>query len=204
MDYDNIALIGKHDSLGANVETILTTVYGYDRIKSLSISDHSTVENLHSYDIVLLIYHSSFEKRVGLLQDLADKSKLMFIYENRDFKLIQHMVRIGARGIIQNDSINELANGVKEVKSGGFFICQESLEILMGNVGTRKKAAELSDREIEILNLISRGSTYMEISDDLFISFDTTKSHVYNIYKKLKAKNKSEAVYKARKQRILI
>jgi LuxR family maltose regulon positive regulatory protein len=57
---------------------------------------------------------------------------------------------------------------------------------------------ELSDREIEVLNLIAKGSTNQEIAQELILSLYTVKSHARNIYSKLGVKNRTEAVARAR------
>lgn len=51
---------------------------------------------------------------------------------------------------------------------------------------------ELSSREIEVLNLISAGSSNSEISAKLFISENTVKFHVRNILKKTSCSNRTE------------
>jgi LuxR family maltose regulon positive regulatory protein len=55
----------------------------------------------------------------------------------------------------------------------------------------------LSEREIEILHLITEGLTNPEIATRLFISLHTVKTHTRNIYGKLGAHNRTEAVTKA-------
>lgn len=52
----------------------------------------------------------------------------------------------------------------------------------------------LSVREKEVLNLISRGYSNKDIADTLFISEKTVKTHLYNIYKKLGVKRRTEAI----------
>lgn len=54
----------------------------------------------------------------------------------------------------------------------------------------------LTKREVEITLLISQGKQYKYIADDLFISLDTVKSHVKNIFKKVEVNDKTELVYK--------
>lgn len=61
----------------------------------------------------------------------------------------------------------------------------------------------LSDRELEILLLISKGNTNQEIADELFLSLSTIKSHVSNIFGKLDVKNRTQALEKARNLKIL-
>lgn len=56
----------------------------------------------------------------------------------------------------------------------------------------------LSEREMEVLTLLSSGRTNAEIANDLFVAVGTVKAHVNNIYRKLGAKNRAEALAKAR------
>jgi ATP/maltotriose-dependent transcriptional regulator MalT len=56
----------------------------------------------------------------------------------------------------------------------------------------------LSERELEVLNLLATGKTNSEVAGDLFVSVGTVKSHTGNIYRKLGAKNRAEALAKAR------
>ncbi len=61
----------------------------------------------------------------------------------------------------------------------------------------------LSERELEVLNLLASGRTNSEIARDLFISVGTVKSHTGNIYRKLDAKNRAEALAQARELKVL-
>ncbi|MGB3715822.1 MAG: LuxR C-terminal-related transcriptional regulator [Candidatus Promineifilaceae bacterium] len=61
----------------------------------------------------------------------------------------------------------------------------------------------LSEREIEVLQLIAEGLTNPEIATRLFLSVNTVKAHTRNIYGKLDAHNRTQAVAKARVLRIL-
>ena len=54
----------------------------------------------------------------------------------------------------------------------------------------------LSNREKEILELLSKGFLYKEIAASLFISAETVRKHVYHIYEKLHVNNRVEAVNK--------
>jgi DNA-binding NarL/FixJ family response regulator len=58
----------------------------------------------------------------------------------------------------------------------------------------------LTAREKEVLELLSKGLLYKEIAPQLSISIDTAKSHCSNIYEKLHASNHTEAINKYREQ----
>jgi DNA-binding NarL/FixJ family response regulator len=61
---------------------------------------------------------------------------------------------------------------------------------------TDEKAAPLSDREYEILELLHQGYTKKSIANRLFLSYHTIKTHTSNIYRKLNVCSRSQAVYK--------
>ena len=61
----------------------------------------------------------------------------------------------------------------------------------------------LSEREKDILASLAEGNSYKIIADKLFISIDTVRSHIRNIYKKLHVHNQSEAVAKAFKDGLI-
>ena len=61
----------------------------------------------------------------------------------------------------------------------------------------------LSERELEVLNLLASGRTNSEVAKNLFVSVGTVKSHTGNIYRKLGAKNRAEALARAREVELL-
>ncbi len=56
----------------------------------------------------------------------------------------------------------------------------------------------LSQREVEVLQLLSQGYSNQEIADKLFVSLNTIKTHIQKIYQKLNAKRRTQAIQKAR------
>ncbi len=62
---------------------------------------------------------------------------------------------------------------------------------------------QLTKRELDILEHISTGLTYDQVSDQLFISYGTVRKHVENIYRKMKVHNKIEAIEKGKRSGIL-
>ena len=55
---------------------------------------------------------------------------------------------------------------------------------------------KLTHRELEVLSSLSEGNSYQEIADALFISHETVKKHLKNIYRKMNVKNKIQAINK--------
>ena len=61
----------------------------------------------------------------------------------------------------------------------------------------------LSERELEVLNLIANGDSNFEIAEQLVLAVSTVKRHVSNIFSKLGVTNRTQAVARAREFRIL-
>ena len=61
----------------------------------------------------------------------------------------------------------------------------------------------LSEREIDVINEISKGSSNKEIAEHLFITLATVKSHIINIYSKLQVNNRVSAIEAAKKNKII-
>ncbi|MEO9474749.1 MAG: response regulator transcription factor [Cyclobacteriaceae bacterium] len=80
--------------------------------------------------------------------------------------------------------------------------------VLLGRSWVRKRAVKsvnykhasqgvLSEREMDVLKLVAQGHSNQEIADQLFVSLNTTKTHISNIYQKLGAQRRTQAVQKA-------
>lgn len=67
----------------------------------------------------------------------------------------------------------------------------------------KNRQTPLSNRELEVLELLSSGKSYSTIADQLFVDKETVKSHIKNIYLKLEVHSKAEAIEKAKKSKYI-
>ena len=70
-------------------------------------------------------------------------------------------------------------------------------------LGAQQSDDPLSERELEMLALLATGRSNSEIARELFVAMGTVKSHAGNIYRKLDAKNRAEAIGRARELNLL-
>lgn len=113
-------------------------------------------------------------------------------------KLLEELARNGHLRVQIHDGVRSYA------------LQQQDREEMPGEVSTslaeepesttaREQLKEpLSERELEVLNLLASGKTNAEIAGDLFISIGTVKSHTNSIYRKLDARNRAGALARAR------
>ena len=79
-------------------------------------------------------------------------------------------------------------------------------EIVVSNFSLDEKQLErsgISKRELEILQLINEGLSNQQIADKLFVSENTVKKHISNLFLKLDVERRTEAIKKAKELRIL-
>lgn len=123
------------------------------------------------------------------------------VYED-DNKIFEAL-KAGASGYLQKRaSIDEIFKSITELHNGGSPM---SSSIARRVVASFSKKAEdgassqlLSDRENQILELLAKGYRVKEIADQLFVSFNTVRTHIRNIYEKLQVRSRIEAVNKVR------
>lgn len=118
-----------------------------------------------------------------------------------DDEKIFHSLKAGAMGyLIKGESMEKILASIRDVYNGGapmsFSIARRVLQHFERKLPEIKAFDELTQREKEILELLSQGLLYKEIADQKFITLDTVKKHVGNIYRKLQVNNKVEAINK--------
>jgi len=120
---------------------------------------------------------------------------MVTIYE--DSELVFEALKAGASGYItKSANYVELLSALEEISKGGAPMSSRVARMVIDNFHVNR-SSPLSKRETEILQLISEGKTYTQISEELFISKETSKTHIKNIYSKLQVNKKSEAIAKA-------
>lgn len=118
-------------------------------------------------------------------------------------------LKAGASGyLLKKTPPAQLIDAIKDAYQGGSpmssNIARKVVTFFQNpEVSKKKKDYGLSDRETEILSSLAEGNSYKIIGDKLFISIDTVRTHIRNIYKKLHVHNQSEAVAKAFKDGLL-
>jgi DNA-binding NarL/FixJ family response regulator len=121
---------------------------------------------------------------------------MLTVYRNQE--LIFQALEAGACGyLLKRSSPDELLKAVAEVRSGGAPMTSEIARMVV-EAFQKKPAAITTDgltqRESEILALLSEGLSNKEIADRVDISYDTVRAHLRHIYEKLHVRGRTEAV----------
>lgn len=129
----------------------------------------------------------------GKIKKQYPELKTLVISDDNDKARIQAVIKSGIRGFLTKScSEKEVLEAIDTIKDGGKFFCKKVLEIITS--GEEYDYAELSEREIEIVKLISKGLSSANIATHLVISVHTVNSHRKNILKKLGLKSPTELI----------
>ncbi|KIX12818.1 helix-turn-helix transcriptional regulator [Dethiosulfatarculus sandiegensis] len=119
---------------------------------------------------------------------------------DRSTHIEKQALKRGAKGFFYvRDPLDNVIRGVSKIVGGELWVprlvmercvLEESSEAFSPN---KKNSTLLTRREIEVLNLLTRGGSNMDIADQLFVSVHTVKTHIYNIYQKINVSNRMQA-----------
>ena len=133
---------------------------------------------------------------------------MLTVYEDR--QTVFKALCAGACGyLVKKTPPARLLDAIKDANDGGApmssLIARQVIDVFKQTQGKQneEKDTELSSREKEVLTSLSDGNNYQEIADRLFISVDTVRHHIKNIYRKLHVHSQSEAVAKAIRKGII-
>jgi DNA-binding NarL/FixJ family response regulator len=118
--------------------------------------------------------------------------KVVILSASADQQVIQAALTKGASAyVIKSVNPGDLASTLRQVMEGSVFH-----SVGLPPAGQPSAAAELglTSREISILNALARGLSNQAIGKELFVAEQTVKFHLTNIYRKLDAANRTEAV----------
>ncbi len=127
---------------------------------------------------------------------------MVTVYENSS--MVFDALCAGATGYLtKNVSPNAIVDALEELVSGGAPMSIKIAKMVVSSFQKQPSKIELSKREKEVLTLLADGNSYDSIAEQLFISKNTIKFHLKNIYIKLQVNSNIEAVQKANKENLL-
>lgn len=132
------------------------------------------------------------------IRKFSPASKVIGVSMHSQPAYAKKMLQVGAVGYVtKNSSKEEMINAIIEVSKGNKFICDEVKTILSEQVlgdDVKPNINLLSQREVEIIDLIKQGLSSKEIASKLDITLKTVEVHRHNILKKLSLKNTAALV----------
>jgi len=173
------------------------------------------LEKNHNLDLILMdieMPKMNGIEATEIIKNRYPKIKIIMLTVFDNDENIFHSIKAGADGyLLKEINPQELYNAIKETLNGGAImtpsIALKTLKLFRNPAAfedlPNKEEYNLTVREIEVLEQLSKGLKYNTIAENLFLSVGTIRKHVENIYTKLQVHNKLEAIQKAKTNKLI-
>jgi DNA-binding NarL/FixJ family response regulator len=164
-------------------------------------------------DVLLLDLRMPEKDGMGVLEEVNFDSlhtRVIVLTATEDDRDIIRVMRMGARGVVLKESASDLlVKSILKVHQGEIWLDKRMTAEVMkafqqsAETGPRREKPLLSDREKEIVQLVAQGFRNKEIGEKLFISEQTVKNHLHNIFDKLGVSDRLELALYALHHRLI-
>lgn len=178
--------------LSINQESKLKVVNAYDNCEEAIANVTKDKPDLVLMDIKLPGINGI--QGTQKIKSIYPNTEVIIITAFDDSDLVFEALKSGASGYLtKNITPEKLVAAIHESINGGSPMSTNIARLVVSSF-RRTHDSPLSPRESEILTLIAEGKTYKSTSEKLFISKETVKFHLKNIYLKLQVNSKTEAI----------
>lgn len=182
------------------ISSLIKAMPGFDLVKTID-SPEKLVEKTTEINPQLIVIDISDKDKelVPKLRELKETldSNFLVISNSQTKDSIQQMLSMGIKGILtKNCSEEEIISGLRAVAQGNRFFCNNILDLVVENPAEVDdcEPTNLSPREFEVLELITKSRTTAQIAEELHLSIHTINSHRKNILKKLNLNSPAELI----------
>ncbi|WP_026755616.1 response regulator transcription factor [Sediminibacter sp. Hel_I_10] len=153
-------------------------------------------------DVILLdinLLGMSGIEGIPLIMDQCPNTDIVMLTTFEDNESIFKALCAGACSYLSKKTpLKKILEAVEVVYKGGSYMSPSiARKIVNQYAKKRSKLSVLTDRQQDIVKGIVDGKSYKMIADDLFVSIDTVRSHIKNIYKALNINSKAELIRKS-------
>lgn len=204
-----VSIIEDHSDYKESLKYIINNTEGIQCIADFS-SVESALENLPESDVLLLDINLpglSGLEAIEKIKEIYPNTNIIMLTVFDDSAHIFNAILKGADGyLLKKTHPLRILQAIEDAAAGGSpmspSIAKQALHFMKNYISLPKEDI-LSIREKEVLNLIVESNNNEEIANKLFISKETVRNHIRNIYKKLQVHSKSQAVAKALKENLI-
>lgn len=155
----------------------------------------------HYPDVMVMDSQSQDPVLLSLLKQIvtSNATNILIITNDDKKQHIKSLLDLGIKGIVTKScSKLEIVNAIHAISKNNRFYCNRILDLLMGQENEVEEVdcepTDLSPREFEVLQLITKGYKTVDIAEELHVSVHTINSHRKNILKKLNLKSPAELI----------
>ncbi len=213
----NIAIVDDNSFLISTVKEKLSFFKEFT-IKLTAINGSELLAKMdghHNLDLILMDIEMPVLNGIETTEIIKKKYPqikiiMLTVFDNDEN--IFNAIKAGADGyLLKEINAKDLHDGILDTLNGGAAmnpsIALKTLKLLRNPLSIEnekdKEDIQLTNRETEVLEQLSKGLNYIQMAENLIVSKGTIRKHIENIYRKLQVHNKVEAVQKAKRNNLI-
>jgi DNA-binding NarL/FixJ family response regulator len=201
-----VSIVEDIDDIRQAMRVLINGSVGYECVHVYADAEEA-LDKMPAQDINIVLMDINLPGMDGIacikaLKPVMPNAQFMMctVYDDDDH--IFNALQSGASGyMLKRTSPAQILEAIRDLSEGGSPMSSEIARRVVNSMQKNGKTATavdlLTDRETEILDFLAKGYLYKEIATELFISKETVKKHIHNIYEKLHVQNRTEALNKA-------
>jgi DNA-binding NarL/FixJ family response regulator len=203
-----VGIIEDEKEIRESLRILINGSEGFECLHVFSGAEEA-VEKIPSLDIDVVLTDIHLADKTGIdcvvaLKPLCTHTQFMMCTSFEDTEYVFKALKAGATGYLtKTTQPSKLLDAIVEVYNGGSpMSSQIARKVVASFQGSERnpELEKLSPREQEILHALMQGLRYKEIADKLFVSTETVRTHIRNIYQKLQVNSRTEALNKVFKK----
>jgi len=201
----NVLLVDDHELVRTGIRRILEDVKGIKVVGEVQTGEDAVQFCIkHDPDVVLMDMNmpgiGGLEATKKIIR-LAPETKVIVLTVYTEDPIPTKVMQIGASGYLTKDAgLDEMVNAIRAVNSGQRYITPDVAQKMALNqfkTDEENPFACLSERELQIMFMITRGEKVTDISEQLILSTKTINSYRYRMFEKLGVSNDVELTHLA-------
>jgi len=205
-------LVDDHVSIREGLKLLIESGEGLQVVgEASSVAEARQVFERVEPQLVLLDLDLRGETGLDLIQEFSSKgARVLVLTGVRDQEQHQLCLRYGATGLVRKEESRAvLLKAIEKVHRGEIWFDRTMMSDVLSNVLKQKnqkdadpdaaKIASLTDRELQVITLVSQGRKNKQIAEVLFISDTTVRHHLTSIFSKMGVSDRLELVIQAYK-----
>lgn len=156
-------------------------------------------------EVILLDYHLpgySADQLIPRLRNASPRSRVIILTSDTSEASLVKGIQAGVSGFLTKDrALDDVVQALRLVAGGASILTEDQMSKVPQAL---VEGEQLTLREVEILRLLARGKDTQAIADELTISSNTVRTHLQNVFGKLGAHSKLEAVSLANRRGLLV
>ena len=198
-----IMLVDDHHLLRHSLRRQLEEL-GHDVVADLADGTSAVIVALKERpDVILMDISMAGGDGISACRSIMEgdaRQRILMLTMHAEIDLVRKSLKAGAVGYLTKDAtFDEVLSALHMAGHGDVIISPEFAQALLEEAENTQmsQSALLSEREMEVLQLLADGQSTPEIATTMFISQKTVKNHLASIYEKIDARDRTQAVIRA-------